>query len=45
MEKKQGNTEAEYASWLKPFICKKCKYESNTFVPFLDFDIVKKRKP
>ena len=44
-KKQQGNTEAEYASWFKPFICEKCKYESNTFVPFLDFDIVKKRKP
>ena len=43
-KKQQGNTEAEYASWFKPFICEKCKYESNTFVPFLDFDIVKKKK-
>ena len=43
-KKQQGNTEAEYASWFKPFICEKCKYESNTFVPFLDFDIVEKKK-
>jgi len=37
---KEGNTETEYVSWFKPFICKNCKYKSNTFIPFLDFDIV-----
>ena len=48
-KKQQGNTEVEYTvSYPRTFICEKCKYESYTFVPFLvpflDFDIVEKKK-
>jgi len=35
-----GYTETEYVSWFNPFICENCKYKSNTFIPFLDFDNV-----
>ena len=44
---KVGYTETEYVSLFKPFICKNCKYKSNTFIPFLDFgkvDIEDKKK-